>query len=322
MSLAEQFPVRPPGPGSARVPAPRGRLTPGRRMAELTWMRVGGPAEWLFQPADLRDLADFVGGLDGCVPVFAVGAGTNLIVRDRGIPGVVVRLGRPFARIEFDGRRARVGASALGPRLAVEAAEQGLDLTFLRTIPGTVGGAVRMNAGCYGTYLADVFEGATVVTRSGEIKRVGKGEAGFGYRSSSIPEGGVIVEAELKCPRGSSSELAERMERQFAYRSATQPTKAGTAGSAFRNPAGFASTGLPCDRHELKAWKVIDQAGMRGATRGAAQVSPLHPNFLLNLGGATATEIEALGEQVRETVLRTLGIGLEWEIVRVGEYGP
>ena len=302
------------------LPPRRGKLSKGRLMSELTWLRVGGPAEWLFQPADEKDLSEFLSGLDREIPLFVVGAGTNLIVRDGGIAGVVVRLGRPFSKIEFDGCRARIGAAALGSRVAVEAAENGLDLTFLRTIPGTAGGAVRMNAGCYGTYLADVFEEATIVARSGEIARIDKHNADFAYRSSSIPDGSVVVSAVLKCPRGQRDELLKKMSAQVEKRNATQPTKAGTAGSTFRNPSGFSSTGLPGETHELKAWKLIDDGGFRGARMGRAQVSSLHPNFLLNLGGATATDFETLGEKIREKVLEEQGISLEWEVVRVGEY--
>ena len=302
------------------LPRRRGKLSKGRLMSELTWLRVGGPAEWLFQPADEKDLSEFLSGLKREIPVFVVGAGTNLIVRDGGIAGVVVRLGRSFNKIEFDGCRAEVGAAALGSRVAVEAAENGLDLTFLRTIPGTVGGAVRMNAGCYGTYLADVFEEATIVTRSGDVARIDKDDAGFGYRSSSIPCGSVVVGAVLKCPRGRREELSRKMSGQVERRNATQPTKAGTAGSTFRNPSGFSSTGSPGESHVLKAWKLIDDGGFRGARVGGAQVSSLHPNFLLNLGGATATDFETLGEKIREKVLEEQGISLEWEVVRVGEY--
>ena len=302
------------------LPPRRGRLAKGRLMSELTWLRVGGPAEWLFQPADEKDLSGFLSGLDPEIPVFVVGAGTNLIVRDGGIAGVVVRLGRSFNKIEFDGCRAEIGAAALGSRVAVEAAANGLDLTFLRTIPGTVGGAVRMNAGCYGTYLADVFEEATIITRSGDVLRIDKDDAGFAYRSSSIPCGTIIVRAVLNCPRGRSDELLRKMSDQVKKRNATQPTKAGTAGSTFRNPSGFSSTGLPGESHDLKAWKLIDDGGFRGARVGGAQVSSLHPNFLLNLGGATATDFETLGEKIREKVLEEQGISLEWEIVRVGKY--
>ena len=303
-----------------RLPPRRGKLAKGRLMSELTWLRVGGPAEWLFHPADEKDLSEFLSGLDQEIPVFVVGAGTNLIVRDGGIAGVVVRLGKSFDKIEFDGCRVAVGAAARGARVAVEAAKKGLDLTFLRTIPGTVGGAVRMNAGCYGTYLADVFEDATIVTRSGDIVRMERGDAGFAYRSSSIPDGSVVVRTVLKCPRGRSDELLRKMSEQVEKRNATQPTKAGTAGSTFRNPSGFSSTGSPGETHDMKAWKLIDDGGFRGAKVGRAQVSSLHPNFFLNLGGATATDFEALGEKIREKVLAERGISLEWEIVRVGKH--
>ncbi len=281
-------------------------------------MRVGGPAEWFFQPADIDDLAAFLGRLHPDVPVFAMGVGSNLIIRDGGVKGVVVKLGRPFAGIEFDGRLVRAGAAALDSRVARLAADKGLDLTFLRTIPGTVGGAVRMNAGCYGSYIADVCREVIVVARTGRVKSISAAEAGFGYRSSSIPEDAVIVGAVFECRTAPPAELEAGMASQIKSRNESQPAKSRTAGSAFRNPAGFSSTGDHDDTHELKAWKLIEDAGMRGLRRGAAAVSEQHPNFLVNLGGATASEIEALGEEVRWRVFQDSGIRLEWEIIRIG----
>ena len=301
-----------------RIPPCRGALNCGRPLSELTWMRVGGPAEWLFQPADIDDLAEFLGRLDRGVPLFVMGVGSNLIVRDGGIAGVVVRLGRPFSGVEIAAPLVRAGAAALDSRVAQTAARAGLDLTFLRTIPGTVGGAVRMNAGCYGSYIADVCREITLVTRCGQVKSISAAEAGFGYRSSAVPDGAVIVEAVFECHPSPPEELEARMAAQIEFRNDSQPAKARTAGSTFRNPAGYSSTGSPDDTHELKAWKLIDNAGMRGLRRGAAAVSELHPNFLVNLGGATATEIETLGEEVRRRVREDSGIQLEWEIIRVG----
>ena len=299
-------------------PAVRGTLTPQRALADLTWMRVGGPAEVLFQPADLDDLCDFLAALDPSVPVFPMGVGSNLIVRDGGIPGVVIRLGRGFNQIEIDEDGVTAGAAALDAHVARKAAEAGFDLTFLRTIPGTIGGAVRMNAGCYGTYVADVLTSATVVLRDGTLTELAAADLHLAYRSSELPEGAVIVAARLAAPAGDRQELAQRMADQLAKRDETQPTKDRTAGSTFRNPAGFSSTGRADDVHDLKAWKVIDNAGMRGASLGGAVMNTKHSNFLTNAGDATAADLEDLGEQVRKKVYDSQGITLEWEIMRVG----
>jgi len=299
-------------------PEVRGTLTAERPLADLTWMRVGGPAEMLFQPADEDDLAGFLAALDPGVPVFTMGVGSNLIVRDGGIAGVVIRLGRGFNAITVEGGKVVAGAAALDAHVARRAGEAGLDLTFLRTIPGTIGGAVRMNAGCYGSYVADVLESVRVVLRDGSVEVWPAARLGLAYRQSDLPEGAVIVAATLAPPVGVPEELAARMEAQLRKRDETQPTKDRTAGSTFRNPAGFSSTGRADDTHELKAWKLIDDAGMRGARRGGAVMNPMHANFLTNAGGATAEDLESLGEEVRKRVYDSSGITLEWEIMRVG----
>ncbi|MBY6090214.1 UDP-N-acetylmuramate dehydrogenase [Pseudooceanicola sp. 502str34] len=297
----------------------RGRLSADRAMADLTWLRVGGPADWLFQPADEDDLADFLRQLDPEVPVFPMGVGSNLIVRDGGLRGVVIRLGRGFNGIVADGTRVTAGAAALDAHVARRAAEAGVDLTFLRTIPGAIGGAVRMNAGCYGTYTKDAFVSARAVTRAGEVVTLSGEDLAFQYRQSALPEGWVLTEVLLEGPAGDPAELAARMDEQLAKRDATQPTKDRTAGSTFRNPAGFSSTGRADDVHDLKAWKLIDDAGMRGAMIGGAQMSEKHSNFLINTGAATASDLEELGEEVRKRVFQTSGLQLEWEIMRIGE---
>lgn len=300
------------------MPQVRGTLTPDRPMADLTWLRVGGPADWLFQPADEADLAALLAALPAEVPVMPVGVGSNLIVRDGGIAGVVIRLGRGFNGIRAEGDLVVAGTAALDAHVARRAAEAGIDLTFLRTIPGTIGGAARMNAGCYGTYMADVFVSARGVTRAGEPVMLGPSEMGFAYRSTTLPEGLVLTEVTMRGPRGEPAALLAQMEAQLARRDATQPTKERTAGSTFRNPAGFSSTGRADDVHDLKAWKLIEDAGMRGATLGGAQMSPLHANFLVNTGGASAADLENLGEAVRKKVFESSGIELEWEIMRIG----
>ena len=304
------------------VPTPagfRGTITPGRPLADLTWLRVGGPADALVQPADLEDLAGFLAALPPEVPVFPMGVGSNLIVRDGGVRGAVIRLGRGFNGIAVEGSRVRAGAAALDAHVARKAAEAGRDLTFLRTIPGAIGGAVRMNAGCYGSYVADVLVEVTLVLRDGTVVTVPAAELGLAYRSSRVPEGAVITEAVFEAPSGDPAALAARMEEQLAKRDATQPTKDRTAGSTFRNPAGYSSTGRADDTHELKAWKLIDDAGMRGARLGGAIMNPMHANFLTNAGGATAADLEGLGEDVRKAVYDHAGVRLEWEIMRVGD---
>jgi UDP-N-acetylmuramate dehydrogenase len=300
------------------LPQPRGRLTPNRDLSGLTWLRVGGPADWLFQPADAHDLGDFLKALAPDIPVFPMGVGSNLIVRDGGIEGVVIRLGRGFNEVRVEGDTVIAGAAALDAQVAKRAAAAGRDLTFLRTIPGSIGGALRMNAGCYGTYVADHFAGAEAVLRDGTKLTLAPEDITFAYRHTDLPEDAVITEVRFTAPEGDPEALEARMAEQLAKRDATQPTKDRTAGSTFRNPAGFSSTGRADDTHDLKAWKVIDDAGMRGATRGGAQMSPMHSNFLVNTGGASAADLEGLGEEVRKRVFETSGITLQWEIKRVG----
>ncbi|WP_037258694.1 UDP-N-acetylmuramate dehydrogenase [Roseivivax halodurans] len=304
------------------LPDVRGRLTEGQPLSDLTWLRVGGPADWLFKPADIDDLCAFLRELDEKARVFPMGVGSNLIVRDGGLRAVVIRLGRGFNGIEADGTRVTVGAAALDAHVAKKAAAAGIDLTFLRTIPGAIGGAVRMNAGCYGTYTADVFVEAKAVTRAGELVTLTADDLNFRYRETDLPEGWVIVEATLEGTKGDPEELESRMADQLARRDATQPSKERTAGSTFRNPAGFSSTGEADDVHDLKAWKVIDDAGMRGARRGGAQMSEKHSNFLVNTGDASAADLEGLGEEVRKKVFQSSGITLDWEIKRIGEPIP
>lgn len=296
----------------------RGTLTADRPLADLTWMRVGGPADWLFQPADEADLAAFLAALDPAVPLFAMGVGSNLIVRDGGLRGVVIRLGRGFNAIDVTGGTVTAGAAALDAHVARRAAEAGRDLTFLRTIPGTIGGAVAMNAGCYGSYVADVLDSVRLIARDGTAVTLPAAALHLRYRQSDLPAGAIVVSATFAPPAGDPADLAARMEAQLKKRDETQPTKDRTAGSTFRNPAGFSSTGRADDSHDLKAWKLIDKAGMRGARRGGAVMNPMHANFLTNAGGATAADLEGLGEEVRKKVYDATGIALEWEIMRVG----
>lgn len=302
-----------------QLPEVRGRLSHDKPLNDLTWLRVGGPADVFYQPADVADLQDFLRALAPDVPVFPMGVGSNLIVRDGGLRAVVIRMGRGFNHIEVEGNRVTAGVAALDAHVARKAAQSGVDLTFLRTIPGSIGGAVRMNAGCYGSYVADVFVSAKAVTREGALVTLTSEDLQFQYRQTELPEGWVIVEATFEGPSGDPEELAVRMEAQLAKRDETQPTKDRSAGSTFRNPAGFSSTGKADDVHDLKAWKVIDDAGMRGARKGGAQMSEKHSNFLINAENATAADLEGLGEEVRKKVYENSGITLQWEIMRVGE---
>lgn len=301
-------------------PDVRGTLTENRPLADLTWLRVGGPADALFQPADVEDLQAFLKALDPSVQVFPMGVGSNLIVRDGGIRAVVIRMGRGFNGISFHGNLVTAGVAALDAHVARKAAAQGLDLTFLRTIPGAIGGAVRMNAGCYGSYVADHFVSVKAVTRTGDIVTLTSDDLQFEYRGSTLPEGWVVVEATFRAETGDAAELEARMEAQLKKRDETQPTKDRSAGSTFRNPAGFSSTGQADDVHDLKAWKVIDDAGLRGFSIGGAQMSPMHSNFMINTGDATAHDLETLGETVRKKVFQNSGLTLRWEIKRVGEF--
>lgn len=301
------------------LPSVRGKLTPNRALSDLTWLRVGGAADYLFQPADVDDLQSFMAQLPAGIVVFPMGVGSNLIVRDGGLRAVVIRLGRGFNGIEIEGDLVTAGAAALDAHVARKAADAGLDLTFLRTIPGSIGGAVRMNAGCYGSYLADHFVSAQIVTRQGELRAITAQELAFQYRQTELPEGAVLISATLRAEAADPDALHERMKAQLQKRDDTQPTKDRSAGSTFRNPAGFSSTGRADDVQDLKAWKVIDDAGMRGAQLGGAQMSEKHSNFMINTGGATAADLETLGEDVRKKVYANSGITLEWEIMRVGE---
>ena len=290
------------------IPATRGRLTAGALLAPLVWFKSGGAAEWLFEPGDADDLAAFLAALDRAVPVMALGLGSNLIVRDGGVPGVTVRLGKPFATVtRVDEVTLRCGGGASGILVSSTARDAGIaGLEFLRSIPGTVGGFVRMNGGAYGRETADVLVEAEVVLRSGERRTLAAAELGYTYRHSALPEGAIVIAATFRGTPGDPAAIQAEMDRIAASREASQPLRSKTGGSTFKNPPGE------------KAWELVDRAGCRGLRRGDAQVSEKHTNFLINLGGATSADIEALGETVRERVKETTGVTLEWEIQRVG----
>ncbi|UUL82797.1 UDP-N-acetylmuramate dehydrogenase [Sphingomonas qomolangmaensis] len=272
------------------------------------WFKAGGAAEWLFEPADTDDLAAFLADLDPAVPVMALGLGSNLIVRDGGVPGVVVRLGKPFAKVEaIDAVTLRCGGGASGILVSSTARDAGIGGTeFLRSIPGTVGGFVRMNGGAYGREVKDVLVACDIVLRSGERHTLDVGDLGYTYRHSDLPEGAVVVSATFRGHPAEPSVIQAEMDRIAAAREASQPLRSKTGGSTFKNPPGE------------KAWALVDAAGCRGLMRGGAQVSEKHTNFLINTGDATSADIEALGDDVRARVKAASGIDLEWEIQRVG----
>lgn len=298
-------------------PPAQGRYMLAKPMRDLSWLRVGGPAD-LFQPADQEDLAAVLGALDPALPVMPVGVCSNLIIRDGGIDGLVVRLGRGFAGIAIAGDRVTVGAGALDAHVARKAAAAGLDLTFLRTIPGAMGGAVRMNAGCYGAYIADHFVSATALDRQGRVHELGPDDMGFGYRQTGLPDDMIVTQMVLRAAPGEPQALEAKMEEALAHRARTQPVKERSCGSTFRNPSG-ASSLKGVAAHEHAAWKLIEAAGMRGARLGGAQMSQMHANFMINTGEATADDLEKLGELVRKRVYEKHQIALEWEIKRVGK---
>jgi UDP-N-acetylmuramate dehydrogenase len=293
---------------AASLPKGSGRLTAGAPLAPLVWFKSGGAAEWLFEPTDIDDLSAFLADLDPATPVMGLGLGSNMIVRDGGVPGVVVRLGKAFAKVErLDATTLRCGGGASGILVSSTARDAGLaGIEFLRSIPGAVGGFVRMNGGAYGREVKDILVECEVVLRSGERRTLANADLGYTYRHSVLPEGAIVVSATFRGHPGEPAAIGAEMDRIAAEREASQPLRSKTGGSTFKNPPG------------RKAWQLVDAAGCRGLRIGDAQVSEKHTNFLLNLGTATSADIEALGEEVRRRVKAHSGIELEWEIQRVG----
>jgi UDP-N-acetylmuramate dehydrogenase len=290
-----------------KIPALRGRLLVNQSLAELTWFRVGGPAQVLFMPEDEKDLSYLLANLPDDVPVTTVGLGSNLIVRDGGIAGVVVRLGRGFNDVAVEGMRIRAGAAVPDVKVARTAQEAGIaGLSFLRGIPGGIGGALRMNGGAYGGETKDVLIEARGVDRRGAARVYNNADMGFSYRHCGVADDVIFTQALFQGVPGNAAAIAAEMNKITESRESTQPVKSRTGGSTFKNPPGG------------KAWQLIDAAGCRGLRLGGAQVSEMHTNFLINLGNATAADIEALGETVRERVKQNSGIDLEWEIKRIG----
>lgn len=294
--------------GVIDMPRVRGKLTAGAPLAPLVWFKAGGTAEWLFEPADIADLADFLAALDPSVPVMGLGLGSNMIVRDGGVRGVVVRLGKPFATVEqIDSTTLKCGGGASGILVSSKARDAGIGgVEFLRSIPGTVGGFVRMNGGAYGRETKDILVDCEVVLRSGQRRILNLVDLGYTYRHSELPEGAIVVSATFRGHIEVPAAVQAEMDRIAASREASQPLRSKTGGSTFKNPEGH------------KAWQLVDEAGCRGLMIGGAQVSEKHTNFLLNIGNATSADIEALGEEVRKRVKAKSGIDLEWEIQRVG----
>ena len=294
-----------------RLPAVRGRYTEDAPLAAISWFRVGGPAEVMFRPADRDDLAQFLANRPADVPVTVIGVASNLLVRDGGIPGVTIRLGRGFADISVSDTQVSAGAAALDLNVARAAAEAGIaGLEFLVGIPGTVGGALRMNAGAYERELKDVIVSAEALDAKGTLHRLTADDLGFGYRSSSVPEDWIFTGATFSGAEGAYNAIEARMREIAQAREESQPIRTRTGGSTFKNPPGGS------------AWRLIDAAGCRGLRRGGAMVSPMHCNFLVNTGDATAADIEELGEDVRRRVRESSGVTLEWEIKRVGVPAP
>jgi UDP-N-acetylmuramate dehydrogenase len=292
----------------AQMPGLRGSLASHAPMAGWSWFRTGGPAQVLFEPADERDLSYFLARLDPAIPVLVLGAGSNILVRDGGIEGVVIRLGKGFQEVAIEDLSARAGAGVLDVKLASAAAKAGLaGLSFFRGIPGTIGGALRMNAGAYGAETRDVLVSCRGVGRNGKIVELSNAEMGFSYRHCGVADDVIFTSAVFEGSPGDSHAILSEMAEITKARAETQPVNTRTGGSTFKNPPGH------------KAWELIDKAGCRGLALGDAQVSKLHCNFLINRGAATSADLEMLGETVRTRVLETSGIALEWEILRVGK---
>jgi UDP-N-acetylmuramate dehydrogenase len=291
----------------ARLPKVRGRVSAGSVLSAITWFRVGGPADVLFKPADVQDLADFLKQKPSDVPVTVIGVGSNLLVRDGGIEGVVIRLGRGFTDIRANGTMIEAGAGALDLNVALSARDAGIGgLEFLSGIPGTIGGALRMNAGAYESDISQVFQHANALDAKGTLHRLGKTEMGFTYRHSAVPEDWIFVSGAFSGHADDPKAIHARIQDIQSKREESQPVRARTGGSTFTNPTGH------------KAWKLIDEAGCRGLRKGGAMVSEKHCNFLINTGDATAADIEALGEEVRRRVRDRSGVELSWEIKRIG----
>ncbi|WP_306249802.1 UDP-N-acetylmuramate dehydrogenase [Parvularcula sp. IMCC14364] len=296
-----------------QLPEIRGKYIYDAHLADITWFRVGGPAEVIVMPADVDDLTVFLAKLPADIPIYPLGVGSNLLVRDGGLPGVVLRLGAPFAKVETDGLEVQAGAAALDATVAKRAAAAGIaGLEFYRGIPGSIGGALRMNAGAYGAETKDILIEATALDRRGKKHVFNNHDMGFTYRRSAVPDELIFIEATYRGHEGAPEEINQRMKEIMQKREDSQPIRERTGGSTFKNPD-------PDVSGSKSSWQLIDSVGARGRIIGDAQVSPQHCNFLINRGQATAADLENLGESVRADVLRETGVDLQWEIKRIGQ---
>ena len=298
----------------ALIEGVKGKISLEKSMKSITWLRVGGAAAVFFQPSDVLDLCKFLRLLPDYVNILPIGVCSNILVRDGGIPGVTIRLGRGFSDIDIDGTYITVGAAVLDSRIAEVSAQNSVDLSFLKTIPGSIGGAVKMNAGCYGTCLADVFVSCDIVTRAGYIKTLKRNDLSFSYRNSNLMDDSIVIKVTLKGKQGEPEMIQTLMKENQKKRIKSQPVREKTGGSTFKNP-------VHPHKHSgrlMSAWELIDEANLRGKILGGAQVSELHSNFLINTGSAEANDFESLGELIQERVRLESGIKLEWEIKKVG----
>ena len=299
------------------LPKVRGFIQSNFKLSRLSWLKVGGPAQVFYQPEDESDLAFFLKNLESNIPIYAIGACSNLIIRDGGIPGVTIKLGKNFSKIKYNKENVSVGAACRDSYFAQICAKDGFDYSFLRTIPGNLGGAVKMNAGCYGSYISDYIQGLTLIQRDGSIIQMNAKDLTFGYRDSSIADDAIITNVLLRKEKDDPIMIEKKMIEALNFRELSQPIKDLSCGSTFRNPIGRSSLSIDSD-HSLKAWKLIDEAGLRGYKLGGAMISTKHANFLINTGNATAEDLENLGNLVIEKVKKNSGIELAWEVKRIG----
>ena len=286
-------------------------------LSKISWLKVGGPVDILFRPRNLDHLSRFLSCVPVEVQVMPIGACSNLLVRDGGLPGIAIKLGRNFSEVEEKDDEVKLGAGNFSSKVAVNLSERGFDLSFLRTIPGTIGGAIAMNAGCYGNYIGDYVQSIEGVDKAGKLLRISRENVQFQYRTSKLPKNFIVTSAIVRPERMKKATIEEKMTEMLSKREETQPIKEASCGSTFKNPDGKSSPIFEATT-ELKAWRLIDKTGLRGKKIGRAMVSTKHPNFLINLGGATARDIEALGEYVRKSVYQKYEIMLDWEVIRVG----
>ncbi len=302
----------------SELPKVRGELIEDKDLSLISWLKVGGPAEIFFVPKDKDDLSLFLKNVSPNIPITVLGLCSNLIIRDGGIPGVVIKLGKNFNMISNDGNYISAGASVLDAKLSIYAANFGFDLSFLRTIPGTIGGAVKMNSGCYGTYMSEVIVSVKIMMRNGDIKDYNIEDINFGYRTSSLPKDSIILEVLLKPPKAEKNYILKKIKKNVDHRASTQPITSVNCGSTFLNPSGKSSLVENFEEKKPKAWQLIKQAGLSGHIIGGAKVSEKHSNFMINIGKAKAEDFEKLGNYIQKKVYEESNYLLEWEIKKIG----